>query len=154
MSVSVKFATTVASAQGVEHDSIDVGTSVSSDGRLESTRTQSASPFGLASVPPAGSPAIVLDAGETPVTIVIGDTRYMLRNLGAGDVALYNSSGAMVVLRGDAVFIPAQNLHLATPDGLTPLAANKGLVTGLAVDYYTGKTHAELGNISLKTRSD
>lgn len=60
--------------------------------------------YGFTSVPKSGAEAVALAVGgERGHTIVIAvdDRRYRLRGLASGEVAIYNDTGAKVVLKAD-----------------------------------------------------
>lgn len=62
--------------------------------------------YGFTSVPHAGAEAVVLHIGanrDHPVVLAVGDRRYRLRGLEAGEVALYDDLGSRVALRRGGV---------------------------------------------------
>lgn len=66
--------------------------------------------FGFTSRPPKGSDAIVLFVGGdrgNGVIIATGNQQYRLKNLGDGEVALYNSTGRYVKLGGSEIVVEA-----------------------------------------------
>lgn len=69
--------------------------------------------YGFSSVPQEGAEAIVLslngDRGHG-VVIVAADKRYRLTGLEAGEVALHDDQGQMIVIKRDGIEITAQNV--------------------------------------------
>ena len=110
-------------------------------------------PFGFTSRPKAGAEALLLSINEEEeVVIVVGDRRYRLKGLVAVEVALYNdTTGVSVELRNTPtprIVIVAPKVEIRTLAGvLTPI---DGVLTGKAIDPYTGQTHFALGNASGK----
>lgn len=89
-------------------------------------------PFGLSSVPPIKAQALVLSlAGnrDHPVIIQIDDNDTRIE-VNQGDVALYNSSGLNIELRGEEILLGV-NKQMA----LVPL---DGVMTGQAIDSFLG----------------
>lgn len=138
--------------QTTAHDALVITTSIGADGAPEKSAAQSASPYGLVSRPPEGAPVVVLTVQDDGViALAIGDTRFSVRTLGAGDVALYNASGACVILKGNDVHIKTPgNVHVSGNG--EDLPATRGVVHGQAIDYYTGQTFAALGSTTTKLR--
>jgi phage gp45-like len=73
-------------------------------------------PYGVASVPPPGSEAIVLAPGggrDGAFVIACGDRRYRLEGLAEGEVALFSDEGdALVFRRGNKVEIRTKALDV------------------------------------------
>ena len=71
--------------------------------------------YGIASVPPAGSDAILLFlAGERSngVVIATGNQKFRLKGLADGDVALYDSRGQTIVLSAGGMTVKAAGLPI------------------------------------------
>lgn len=92
-------------------------------------------PFGFTSRPLAGAETINLAVGGDQahlVTICVADRRYRLTGLAAGEVAIYNSAGAKVVLNldGSIDVTPALagKVNVGGPAAIKTIALNEEVV--------------------------
>lgn len=92
-------------------------------------------PFGFTSRPLAGAESINLAVGGDQahmVTICVADCRYRLTGLAAGEVAIYNSQGAKVVLNldGSIDVTPALagKVKIGGPAAIKTIALNEEVV--------------------------
>lgn len=74
-------------------------------------------PYGFTARPQdadsAGAPeALVLDPDGESIAILVGDRRYRLRTLLAGEVAIYDDQGQAVILRRDRVEVRGSRVDL------------------------------------------
>jgi phage gp45-like len=118
---------------------------------------QRAQPFGLSSVPHQGAESLVLNIGpDQSVAVVVSDTRYEIRGLVAGEVALHDAhghsvrltaDGIVIVTGGDAVSVQAL---ASAPSGAT----HSGVVHGTGIDPFTGLTYFALGNTTAQLKTE
>ena len=105
--------------------------------------------YGFTSVPLEGAEAIVLHLGggrDHGVVIATEDRRYRLTGLADGEVALYDDQDQKIHLTRDNIIIEGTAIELKdTAAALTPA---DGVLTGQAIDPFTGSTHFILGNAS------
>lgn len=125
--------------------------------------------FGFTSVPEAGAETVVLFVGgnrEHALAIAVDDRRYRLKNLGSGEVAVYNKTGAKIVMKanGDIEVTPksGHKIRLAGDVAVTGTLEATGDVKAGAISLQ-GHTHTmtpanspiavsgTVGNISGKT---
>lgn len=113
---------------------------------------QHVEPFGFTSNPNEGAEVLIVALNEEEeIAIVCGDRRYRLKGLAAGEVALYNDTdGVSVELKKGPprILIHAPKVEIKTKAAV--LAAIDGVLTGKALDPYTGQSHFALGNASGK----
>ncbi len=77
--------------------------------------------YGFTSVPKESAEAVVVFPGgsrDHGIVIVVDDRRYRLKDLGAGEVAVYNDTGSKIVLRanGDIEVVPDSGKTKVTGD--------------------------------------
>lgn len=93
--------------------------------------------FGFTSNPPVGSEAIVLPlSGQTSHGIIIATEHgaYRIKALAAGEVAVYNQSGASITLKnGRLIEIDCEILNIRAPSGVKIEAA-----AGINIDAQAG----------------
>jgi phage baseplate assembly protein V len=93
--------------------------------------------FGFTSNPPVGSEAIVLPlSGQTSHGIIIATEygEYRIKALAAGEVAVYNQSGASITLKnGKLIEIDCETLNIKAPAGVKIEAA-----AGVNIDAQAG----------------
>lgn len=108
-------------------------------------------PYGFGSAPLAGAEAIRVAVGshrEQMVAMVVDDRRYRI-SLAAGEVAISDDLGQKVHLTRTGIVVKGAVVHLG--DG--SLLAVDGVVTGRAIDTFTGATQFALGNASTTVRA-
>lgn len=115
--------------------------------------------YGFASAPPVGCEAIVVRLGATAEGQVILATAYRQKRpaMGPNEAAIWDLDGQIVALRSDRIQIlpkavagvPVNIVEIGGPD----LTLVDGVVTGLAIDPFTGQTQAVLQNASRYVRA-
>jgi len=131
------------------------------DVRYDETRddVEHVEPYGFTSRPKLSDSSGAAEAvcaklggdGAHTVALVVGDRRYRLTDLGAGEVALYDHDGQIVKLTSSGNIVISATSVIELGNGGTLVAAN-GAVTGLGIDPFTGQTYHALGNTSGKVR--
>jgi phage baseplate assembly protein V len=116
-------------------------------------------PYGFTSRPQAGAEAVVLFPNgdrSQPLVVAVGDRRYRIKGLADGEAAIYNDTGAKVVLLADGNIrcVPKAGGRVDITDSEgTPLLVTDGLVHGSAIDTFTGSTYFVLGATSAHVRA-
>ncbi len=95
--------------------------------------------FGFTSVPPTDADAIMLSVGgDTSIGVVIGHNhqQYRLKNLGAGDAALYDQRGAYAWFKSTGLVIDAAGLDVTIQNAanVTVTASTKVVVNAPTVE--------------------
>lgn len=111
-------------------------------------------PYGFSSVPLTGAEAVVVfpngDRGH-PLVIATSDRRYRPTDGEAGEVTVYNHTGAKAVFKanGDIEIAPGPGgkIVMAGAD-TTPGPTGEGVVVGTGIDPFTGQTYSALTNTS------
>lgn len=98
-----------------------------------------AEPYGFYSSPLPGAEAIVVQVGaDHPVALVVGDRRYRLTTLAAGEVAIADHNGSTVTLKVDGRIVINAATAIELGEG-----ALEALVKGDAFKtLYNAHTHA------------
>lgn len=65
--------------------------------------------FGVASNPPAGLDAIIVERNGKYISIAIGDRKYRIKNLQSGDTVLYDMRGQIIKLNADGITVNDSN---------------------------------------------
>lgn len=65
--------------------------------------------FGVASNPPAGLDAIIVERNGKYISIAIGDRKYRIKNLESGDTVIYDIRGQKIVLNKDGIAVNDTN---------------------------------------------
>lgn len=83
--------------------------------------------YGFTSVPKEGAEAVVIFAGgqrDHGLCIAVDDRRYRLKDLGAGEVAVYNDAGARILLKasGEIELTPKPGQIISLAGGVNPIA--------------------------------
>ena len=65
--------------------------------------------FGVASNPPAGLDAIIVERNGKYISIAIGDRKYRIKNLASGDTAIYDTRGQTVILNSNGINLTDKN---------------------------------------------
>lgn len=65
--------------------------------------------FGVASNPPAGLDAIIVERNGKYICIAVGDRKYRIKNLESGDTAIYDIRGQTIVLNKDGIAVNDTN---------------------------------------------
>lgn len=91
--------------------------------------------YGFSSVPQAGAEVITVSVGGNrghSVVIATGDRRYRMKNLGAGEVALYDDLGQSVHLKRDGITLtsPKVIISAATTQISGTLTVNGDFTSG------------------------
>lgn len=117
--------------------------------------------YGFTSVPEAGAESVVLFVGgrrDHGLAIVVDDRRYRLKSLAEGEVAVYNRTGAKIVLKanGDIELTPksGQKVKLASPVEISGDVSVTGTLTASADVVGGGKSlknHIHSANLSVST---
>lgn len=94
-------------------------------------------PYGLTSVPLQGAEAVVLFVGgrrDHGLAISVDDRRYRIGNLNAGEVAVYNHTGAKIVFKanGDIELEPAAGRVVAIAGQSEPAVLGTAFKTAVA----------------------
>jgi phage baseplate assembly protein V len=116
-------------------------------------------PYGFTSKARAGAEAVAgFPNGDRahPLVLVVGDRRYRVQGLEDGEVALYNDTGAKVVLLADGNIrcVPKSGGRVDITDSEgTPLLPTDGLVHGSAIEPFTGSTYFVLQSTSAHIRA-
>lgn len=106
--------------------------------------------FGFTSVPPENSEAVVLFVGGNRshgLVIATEASRYRLKQLPAGAVALYNQNGDYVKLTKDKIEVVAKEVIVKSDKvqlGDTTIDPTDGVVTGKCICAFTGAPHADV----------
>lgn len=94
--------------------------------------------FGFTSSPPAGSDVIVLPlGGNTSHGIIVATehSSYRIKSLASGEVAVYNQSGASIILKNNKIIdIDCEILNIKAPGGMNIDAAAGVQITAPNVD--------------------
>jgi phage baseplate assembly protein V len=91
--------------------------------------------YGFSSVPHTGAEAITVSVGGNrghSVVIATGDRRYRMKNLGAGEVAIYDDLEQSVHLKRDGITLTSQRVTIdaATTQVNGALAVNGNISSG------------------------
>ena len=107
------------------------------------------SQYGFESNPNAGAEALVVSLNEDDeLIILVADARYRVKGLAAGEVAMYDDSGQSISMRKSPTRISIVSPRIENSDTAAALTAPQGVVTGEAIDPYTGQTLYALGAAS------
>lgn len=92
--------------------------------------------YGFTSVPKEGAEAVVIFAGgdrDHGLCIAVDDRRYRLKDLGAGEVAVYNDAGARILLKasGEIELTPKPGQIISLAGGVNPIAKGDQLNTAI-----------------------
>lgn len=116
--------------------------------------------YGFTSNPPDDSEAVILCVGgrrDHPLAIGVENRQYRIKNLGRGEVAVYNDTGATIVFKanGDIEVTPksGQKLRLAGDMVVTGNVDASGTITGTTDVVGGGKslkthTHSVAGSVA------
>lgn len=93
-------------------------------------------PYGFTSNPRDGAEAVVVFMGgrrDHGLAIQVDDRRYRIRNLESGEVAIYNDTGAKIVMRasGDIEITPKAGQVVALAGSSNPVAKGDSLNTAI-----------------------
>ena len=120
-------------------------------------------PYGFTAVPlppdvdARGAEAVVLFLGGSRshgLAIAVSDRRHRLTGLTDGEVAIYDDLGQRVHLLRGKVLIQCDAGNVVEVGAGGVLTAVNGVVTGTALDPYTGLTQFVLGNASTVVRAE
>ena len=124
-----------------------IQTQITPDLTLEMEHPES---YGLTSNPQDGAETFVvnIEGKSHPVTILISDRRYRLKNLSKGEVALYTDEGDVIHFkRGNQIYIDSANQ--VTIKAATKVTVDSPLVEFTGNVNITGK--ATIGGIAFST---
>jgi phage baseplate assembly protein V len=109
--------------------------------------------YGFTSCPKPGAEAFVgfingnKDQG---VIIAVDDSRFRLKGLEAGEVAVYNFAGSSVILKKDGSIVLNSDKIKLGDEGLLPL---DGVVTGRSLCAFTGTPHPDKSSKILASKA-